>query len=104
VCPDVERELFAVRCAGSQCHAGPRAAAGLDLTAEGVAGRLVDRPGRCGGLLVDPADPLRSLLWIKTGEAPPDDCPTTMPLTGDPLDPLERECLLAWIEEAAASK
>jgi hypothetical protein len=104
-CPDVERDLLAVRCAGPQCHASvPQPAAGLDLHSPGVAARLMNRRARCGGLLLDPEEPEASLLYVKTGIDVPEDCPTTMPLVGDPLTDVQRACLLSWIEDAAAAQ
>ena len=62
-CPDIYNDIFVKRCAGSICHEGANAAAGLDLVAPNVESRLVDVPGRdCPGLLVDPVLHETSLL------------------------------------------
>lgn len=104
-CPDVEAELFALRCSSRLCHgAGAESQAGLDLRSPGPESRLVDVASTskdCDGrLLIDPDEPEASLLLLKLGEDPP--CGERMPLVGARLNAFERQCLLDWIERAAA--
>ncbi len=95
-CPDIPKVLFVQRCAGSICHEGANAAAGLDLIAPNVEGRLVDIPGRdCPGLLVDPVLPETSLLYQKLLPLP--NCGSPMPIGKPVLDGFELECVREWI-------
>lgn len=95
-CPDIPQELFVQRCAGSICHEGPNAAAGLDLVLPNVESRLIDVPGRdCQGLLVDPVLPEASLLYQKLSPLP--DCGSPMPIGKPALDGFELECVREWI-------
>lgn len=95
-CPDIPNELFVQRCAGSICHEGANAAAGLDLIAPNVESRLVDKQGRdCPGLLVDPVLPETSLLYQKLLPLP--DCGSPMPIGQPTLNGFELECVREWI-------
>jgi hypothetical protein len=95
-CPDIVQELFVMRCAGSICHEGAEAAAGLDLIAPNVESRLIDVKGRdCSGLLVDPVLPEASLLYQKLLPLP--DCGSPMPLGTPALNGFELECVREWI-------
>ncbi len=95
-CPDIPSELFVQRCAGSICHEGANAAAGLDLISPNVENRLVDVPGRdCNGLLADPVLPETSLLYLKLLPLP--DCGSPMPIGKPALNGFELECVREWI-------
>jgi hypothetical protein len=95
-CPDIPKELFVKRCAGSICHEGANAAAGLDLIAPNVESRLVNKPGRdCPGLLVDPVLPEASLLYEKLLPLPA--CGSPMPVGKPALNGFELECVREWI-------
>lgn len=89
--------LFEARCGGDICHsAGQSTAAGLDLTSPGVEDRIVGKPGQsCAGTLAEPADPEGSLLYLKVDETPA--CGARMPLSGEPLNADELDCLRDWI-------
>lgn len=96
VCPDIYKDVFLKRCAGSICHEGANAAAGLDLIAPDVEKRLVDVPGRdCQGLLVDPVLPETSLLYDKLLPLP--NCGSPMPIGKPALTGFELECVREWI-------
>lgn len=95
-CPDITGDLFVHRCAGSICHEGKEAAAGLDLVSPDVESRLVDVKGRdCPGLLVDPVLPETSLLYQKLLPTP--DCGSPMPIGKPALSGFELECMREWI-------
>ncbi len=95
-CPDIPNGLFVKSCAGSICHEGANAAAGLDLIAPNVESRLVDIPGRdCPGLLVDPVLPETSLLYQKLLPLP--GCGSPMPIGKPQLNGFELECVREWI-------
>lgn len=94
-CPDIH-ELFVQRCAGSICHEGANAAAGLDLIAPDVESRIVDKPARdCPGLLADPVLPEASLIYQKLLPLP--DCGSPMPIGKPAFNGLELECVREWI-------
>jgi hypothetical protein len=95
-CPDIPKEIFVQRCAGSICHEGANAAAGLDLIAPDVESRLVDKQARdCQGLLVDPAKPEASLMYQKLLPLPA--CGAPMPIGKPALEGFELECVREWI-------
>lgn len=95
-CPDIYNDIFVKRCAGSICHEGANAAAGLDLVAPDVESRLVDVQGRdCKGLLVDPVLPETSLLYDKLLPLP--NCGSPMPIGKPALSGFELECVREWI-------
>jgi len=95
-CPDIPSEIFAKRCAGSICHEGANAAAGLDLVAPNLESRLVDvKAQACPGLLVDPMLPEASLIYQKLLPLP--DCGSPMPIGKPALSSFEVECVREWI-------
>jgi hypothetical protein len=103
--PGMVEAMFQDRCAGL-CHAGDRPEADLDLTAPGVAERLIGVPSQtsfCDGrVLVDPdaVEPFEHLLLDKLSETPT--CGTRMPFGASSLTELDRECVRRWIDEAIA--
>ncbi len=92
--------LFQARCNGGACHgAGESPAAGLDLTSDGVAERLIGVESEmCAGLsLVDRDDPSRSFLLGKL-VGPPAGCGDRMPIIGF-LSVDEIGCVESWANE-----
>ncbi|MFN3197402.1 MAG: hypothetical protein ACE366_03120 [Bradymonadia bacterium] len=101
--------LAAHGCANAGCHAVP-VAAGLDLVADDMANRLVNAPahspGCDGRLIIDGAEPDRSLLLQVIGaEDPPggdaDACQVVMPPVGE-VPEADRECLRVWVHDLAS--
>lgn len=93
-------EILEPNCASAGCHAGERAAGGLDLTAGAAYGGLVGkharrRPDR---LLVKPGDPQGSYLIERL--VPGGDTPL-MPVGRGPLPEAAVERLRAWVREGA---
>lgn len=90
-------QLFAERCDGSICHHSEDSPAGdLDLVSPGVEQRVSGAGGTtCAGILADPADPSRSLLYTMVSDTPT--CGSRMPLGGDPLSEDEIACMRHWI-------
>jgi hypothetical protein len=86
--------LLRARCVDG-CHTATAPAAGLDLASPEIAQRLSRAPASCGGLLIAPGDPSRSVLALKVGEAPV--CGERMPRGAAPLSPGERSCIEQWI-------
>lgn len=105
-CPsdfDVERDLFEQSCGTLGCHTGGTslAAAGLDLTTDGIADRLKTHvSSECDGrALIVAGDPSGGFLLEKVGDSP--SCGLTMPLGLPPLNATERACLEAYVAELA---
>lgn len=106
--PDcLDAVLAADGCSG--CH-GPGGQGGLDLTSEGRHQRLVGVEATaqsCAGrVLIDPADPQRSLLLQVVGAAPApgggdDPCQLRMPLGGVEASPETQACLTTWVDAIA---
>jgi hypothetical protein len=91
---DCDFPAVMAKCTG--CHSGAAPSAGLDLTPEGLAGRIGDTDSNaCGGALIDKADPRSSVLYTKVTEA--NECGQRMPV-GPPLSADEEACILSWIE------
>lgn len=101
ICPesfDVEEDLFARTCGTLGCHTGgPLAAAGLDLTTEGVADRIVAHTSmECGDrALVTEGSLDDSYLLEKVGPEP--ECGERMPADMPALNPTEQACLRAYV-------
>ena len=74
---------------------------GLDLESPGVQSRLVGMCAQGGGLLIDPAEPSRSVLYEKLTPTPP--FGARMPLGKAPLDPVTLACVLAWVSAQQGS-
>jgi hypothetical protein len=96
---DPVRTIFAPTCAASACHSAQTQQASLDLQSAGLPQRLVGKPASGGpGLLIDPQQPLRSVLLTKLSDPPPFNF--QMPLGAPPLDPDQVACIQLWIEAA----
>lgn len=107
-CPsdfDVEEDLFARTCGTLGCHTGgpSLAAAGLDLTTEGVAPRLLAHTSaECGDRpLIEPGDVAGSYLIEKVRPDPA--CGGRMPSGLPPLNPTEQACLEAYVADLAGA-
>jgi hypothetical protein len=95
-CGDVVARIFVPTCGGTGCHGANAAQQDLDLVSPGLASRVVGVPGTtCAGVLADPADPERSLIYQKILPSPP--CGGQMPLARPPLGREDAACVLAWI-------
>lgn len=106
-CPDdydVEQDLLRGTCGTLGCHTGgpSLAAAGLDLSAPGVGGRMLAHTSEaCGGVpLIDPHDLDGSYLLAKLGDQPP--CGDRMPAGQAELNAVERACLDEYLEALVA--
>jgi hypothetical protein len=94
-CPDVPM-LFATTCTGSGCHNSASPVEGLDLQSPGLYARLSGvKPMGGPGLLIDPANPASSVVYLKLMSPPP--FGSRMPLTGTPLSAADIACVLSWI-------
>jgi hypothetical protein len=94
-CPDIP-DLFSTTCTASLCHDASNKAQGLDLASPHVAARLVGVSATEGrGLLIDPATPSNSILYLKLTDSPP--FGARMPLAQTPLAASTTACVLAWI-------
>jgi hypothetical protein len=85
--------ILAQKCGTAGCHSSADHAGDLDLASPGVSSRVLDRPSKTGGLLVDPNAPQQSLIYQRIQ-------PTAagrMPVFGDPLDDDTIACLLTWM-------
>lgn len=105
-CPsdfDVEQDLFVRTCGALGCHTGGAglAAAGLDLTTDGVGDRLLAHTSSdCDGRpMIDEADLASSYFLEKLGPSPA--CGDPMPAGLPALNPLERQCLEEYLAELA---
>ena len=91
--------IFASTCAAGACHSAQTQQASLDLQSAGLPQRLVGKPASGGpGLLIDPQQPLRSVLLTKLSDSPPFNF--QMPLGAPPLDPDQVACIQLWIQAA----
>jgi hypothetical protein len=102
-CPDGDdtpAAILARGCTGFGCHGSDTPAAGLDLASPGVADRLRDHAGGCGGKIIDPRAPATSLILTKLDRDPA--CGEPMPLGGPPLAAAARGCLATWVDAVAA--
>lgn len=98
-CPDVPQTVFATNCGGSGCHGPMNPASKLDLLSPNVASRVVGVPALIGGLLVDPAHPEKSQMYVKlTAMA----SGLRMP-TGRVLDDATIACVLSWAKSVATA-
>jgi hypothetical protein len=91
-------ELFTKTCSTAGCHSGDQPAQGLDLVSPGVEERLIGvtpTGAGCSGVLVDPKNPIQSLLYSKLTELPP--CGVPMPFGGGRLSARDLECMRTWI-------
>jgi hypothetical protein len=72
----------------------------MDLESPDVVSRLVGVKATEGsGLLIDPSDPMASVLYTKLTTVPP--FGSRMPLGGKTLDDSTMACVLAWVSESA---
>ena len=99
-CPDVPTQILAPQCAKAGCHVGAASAGGVDLSAAGLATLPGKSDPACGGLMVDPAHPEKSALYLKLGTSPP--CGARMPSGAPPLSDSDQQCVLAWIKTLPA--
>ena len=91
--------IFAPTCATAACHSAQTQQANLDLQSPGMPRRLVGKPASGGpGLLIDPQQPLRSVLLTKLSDPPPFNF--QMPLGAPPLAPDQVACIQLWIQAA----
>jgi hypothetical protein len=110
-CVAQTERLFTSSCATAECHSVAASAGGLELETTSRGARLrgavasddpADDEDACEtGLLLDPAAPEESLLYLKAAPEPP--CGDRMPMNEPPLDGAEMRCLLIWIEENATT-
>jgi hypothetical protein len=97
-CPDTPTFL-ATTCIGSGCHGSDAPVEGLDLQSSGVFTRLSGKKAMGGpGMLIDPTDPTKSVLYLKLLNPPP--FGSRMPLVGTPLSDAQVACVLSWIESS----
>lgn len=92
------KTLMQAKCGSAMCHGGPSAPTGVDLTSDGLAGRLKNRSGSgaCGSKrMIDTEKPEQSALYLLVSG---NSCGIRMPL-GDKLDVDEQACILQWIED-----
>jgi hypothetical protein len=94
----MQKELFAVRCAGAGCHGNTGAALALDLVSPGLEARLIGAAsiGCRGEKLVVAGKPEVSELFRKVAEDQPE-CGVRMPVGTPAFTPQELECLRRWI-------
>jgi hypothetical protein len=96
-CPDIP-SLLATTCAIGGCHTADMPSVGLDLASADIPGRLAGKHATGGvGVLVDPTDPVSSVLYTKLTTSPP--FGARMPLNHVPFDDVTVGCVLAWLEE-----
>jgi hypothetical protein len=100
-CPDIPSQVFAMVCSSAGCHSTADKIQGLDLQSPNVASRLVGVCARGGGLLIDPTNPMHSVIYEKVTIAPP--FGLRMPLNNPPLDDPTIACLLAWVSQQQGS-
>jgi hypothetical protein len=97
-CPDLPTTLFKPVCGTTAgCHGTPNPEDGLDLVSPDLPRRLVGVPAVGGGLLVDPAHPEASVLYVRIsqiGGAP-------MPPSGPRVDDATLACVLSWVTSLA---
>jgi hypothetical protein len=91
---DVERELFAPRCATSGCHTATNPAGNLDLVSPGVAARLSSGTSSCEDR------PIAANMLDKVKPTPT--CGAPMPLGGTPLNTQEQDCLEVYLQRITA--
>ena len=101
-CPDVVKTQFVAVCATSSCHSAVSKAGNLDLETTDIAGRLRGKMAAGGsGLLIDAANPDKSVLYTKVTAIPP--FAARMPFAAPPLDDKTINCIRLWVEQAAAT-
>ena len=98
-CPDVVKTQFIPVCATSSCHSAVSKSGNLDLETADIAGRLRGKMALGGGVMIDPANPDKSVLYTKITAVPP--YGSRMPLAAPPLDDKTTMCIKQWVEEAA---
>jgi hypothetical protein len=94
-CPDIPGGVLRGTCTSAGCHSAADKTQGLDLESPGVASRLVGACALGGGLLIDPDQPSRSVMYAKVTIAPP--FGSRMPLGKPPLDSTTIACVLSWV-------
>jgi hypothetical protein len=100
-CPDVPQDIFGKVCSTPGCHSSVDKMLGLDLQSPDVASRLVGVPATGGpGLLIDPANPAMSIIYMKLTAMPP--YGVRMPFNEPPLDDATIACVLEWITAEVA--
>jgi hypothetical protein len=99
-CPDVPA-LFAQACSGAGCHGPTDPIQGLDLQSSDLASRLVNVHAMGGGLLIDPANPNKSVIYTKLIPTPP--FGARMPSGKPALDDATVACVLSWVSAQSGS-
>jgi hypothetical protein len=94
---EMQKNIFAARCAGAGCHGSDSPALALDLVSPDLEARLLGAPsiGCRGEKLLLPGHPEQSELFRKVAHTTPE-CGARMPLGGAFADG-EIECLRLWI-------
>lgn len=98
----IQEHIFSTTCALSNCHIGPNAQLGLDLSEGNARQSLVEVPSaRVPDLLrVEPGNAADSYLILKL-EGDARIVGSRMPLGGTPLSMEEIEVVRAWIDGGA---
>jgi hypothetical protein len=100
-CPDIPTGVFMTSCNGNGCHNATDMMQGLDLASPNVAARLVNVCATEGkGLLIDPTDPMASVIYTKLTGSPP--FGLRMPFGQPALSPTTIACVLSWATALAA--
>jgi hypothetical protein len=96
---DAPATVFKGKCATSGCHSTADMSGTLDLESPNVGARLREKPSSRTTLLIDPADPDKSVVYTKVLLPPP--FGSRMPLGEDPLTDTEIACVRAWVRQEA---
>ena len=99
-CPDVPTQILAPQCAKAGCHVGTPPAGNLDLSVTGLATLPGKSDPACGGTFADPANPEKSVIYLKLPASPP--CGARMPFGATPLSDSDQQCVLQWIKTVPA--
>jgi hypothetical protein len=100
-CPDVPQLLVTACGVTAGCHTSTDKEQGLDLQSPDPASRLIGASSTEGtGLLVDPSNPAKSVLYTKLGTMPP--FGSRMPFGRPALDKTTLACVLDWVTSIAA--
>ena len=93
---------FYCSCATTACHSVTEAAQSLDLESRGMPDRLINQQAQRGSwVMIDPANPDNSLLYLKLLAKPP--YAARMPNGADPLPDAELACVKKWIHDAVGA-
>ena len=99
---DVQVQVFSPSCALSDCHLGPGAQQGMDLSVGASAGNLLGVPSaEVPGLLrVEPGNAVDSYLYMKL-VADPRILGDPMPAESGPLSAGQLNLIETWIDQGA---